>query len=47
MELIANLISALNGGPEDMKDADDIYKKIVETGDKELIEKANYIRSVL
>ena len=46
-KLISDLISALNGGSEDIQDADNIYRKILDTKDSSLIESANFIRSIL
>lgn len=41
--LINELISACNGGPENWSEIHTIYDKIRETGDEELIEKAEWI----
>lgn len=45
--LISDLISALNGGPEDVKDAADILREIKKTEDPELIARAEYLCSVI
>lgn len=45
--LISDLISALNGGPEDVSDAADILREIRKTEDPELIARAEYLCSVI
>lgn len=41
--LINELISAYNGGPEDWNDIHAIYDEIKASGNPELIKKANYV----
>ena len=41
--LINELISACNGGPEDWSDIHAIYDEIKASGDPELIKKAEYV----
>jgi hypothetical protein len=41
--LINELISACNGGPEDWSDIHAIYDEIKDSGDPELIKKAKYV----
>lgn len=42
-DLINELISACNSGPEDWSDIHDIYDEIKASGNPELIKKAEYV----
>lgn len=45
--LISDLISALNGGTEDVMEAMEILREIKDSGDPELIARAEYLCSVI